>query len=278
MSISGSAPAPLLSASSQRRHGTGRHANHERWLERVLPFLAPLALLALWQLVTATGWVSRQVLVPPVQVFETFLELVKSGELAGHLRESLVRLGLGFALGGTLGLAFGVAMGVSKRVEDYAAPLFQAVRQVPSIALIPAFILVFGVEETFKIVLIVKACFFPVALAALNGVKDIPRQFLEVGAVYRLPRLSLLRLVVLPATLPPIVAGVRLSLGRSWIILVAAELMAADRGIGQMMEMGRQMFRLDVVMVGVFMTGVIGLGLDTSVRLAELRMTRWRRP
>lgn len=275
MTLSRSAPVPLLSATtSEPAPATAPHL--KLWGERVLPFLAPLALLGLWQLVTASGWVSRQVLVPPGQVLATFLELVENGELGGHLRESLVRLGLGFALGGTLGLAFGVAMGVSKRVEEYAAPLFQAVRQVPSIALIPAFILIFGVEETFKIILIVKACFFPVALAALNGVKDIPRQFLEVGAVYRLPRPSLLKLVILPATLPPIVAGVRLSLGRSWIILVAAELMAADRGIGQMMEMGRQMFRLDVVMVGVFMTGVIGLGLDTSVRLAERSMSRWR--
>jgi sulfonate transport system permease protein len=266
----------LIPASSAGETSPATGAHLRRWAERALPFLAPLALLGLWQLVTASELVSRQVLVPPGQVFATFLELAKSGELFGHLRESLVRLGLGFALGGTLGLAFGVAMGVSKRVEEYAAPLFQAVRQVPSIALIPAFILIFGVEETFKIILIVKACFFPVALAALNGVKDIPRQFLEVGAVYRLPRWSLLKLVILPATLPPIVAGVRISLGRSWIILVAAELMAADRGVGQMMEMGRQMFRLDVVMVGVFMTGLIGLGLDTSVRLAERSMSRWR--
>ena len=276
MTISRGAPVPLISASPASEPAPAAAPHLRRWGERVLPFLAPLALLGLWQLVTASGWVSRQVLVPPGQVLATFFELAKSGELGGHLRESLVRLGLGFALGGTLGLAFGVAMGVSKRVEEYAAPLFQAVRQIPSIALIPAFILIFGVEETFKIILIVKACFFPVALAALNGVKDVPRQFLEVGAVYRLPRLALLELVILPATLPPIVAGVRLSLGRSWIILVAAELMAADRGIGQMMEMGRQMFRLDVVMVGVFMTGLIGLGLDTSVRLAERSMSRWR--
>jgi sulfonate transport system permease protein len=277
VSLTGSAPAPLVSAPETRETPSIAPAVRP-WFERALPFFAPLALLALWQLATVSGFVSRQVLIPPAQVLATFIELSKSGELAGHLSESLVRLGLGFALGGTLGLGFGVAMGLSKRVEEYAAPIFQAVRQIPSIALIPAFILIFGVEETFKIVLIVKACFFPVALAALNGVKDIPRHFLEVGAVYRLPRWAMLKLVVLPAILPPIVAGVRISLGRSWIILVAAELMAADRGIGQMMEMGRQMFRLDVVMVGVFMTGVIGLGLDTSVRLAERSMSRWRQP
>lgn len=276
MTLSRSASVSLLSPASTEKPAAPRRELWLRLAQRALPFAAPVALLLIWQLATATKLVSRQVLVPPAQVVATFIELLRTGELGGHLGESLVRLGLGFALGGTLGLLFGVAMGVSKRVEEYAEPIFQAVRQVPSIALIPAFILIFGVEETFKIVLIVKACFFPVALAARNGVKDIPRQFLEVGAVYQLKRLDLLKLVILPATLPPVVAGVRISLGRSWIILVAAELMAADRGIGQMMEMGRQMFRLDVVMVGVFMTGLIGLGIDITVRLAERSMSRWR--
>jgi sulfonate transport system permease protein len=241
-----------------------------------LPWLLPLSLLALWQLVTSAQLVSSQVLVAPAQVVTAFLELARTGELGGHLRDSLMRLGIGFLAGAGSGLLFGILMGVSKRVEDFSAPLFQAVRQVPSIALIPAFILMFGVEETFKILLVSKACFFPVALAAFNGVKTIPRQYLEVAAVYQLPRLSLLRLLLLPATLPPIVAGVRISLGRAWIVLVAAELMAADHGIGQMMEMGRQMFRIDVVMVGVFVTGLIGLGLDGGVRLIERSLGKWR--
>jgi sulfonate transport system permease protein len=238
--------------------------------------LAPLLLLGVWQLVTSAELVSGQVLVPPAQVVAAFIELVRSGELGGHLRDSLLRLGIGFAAGASSGLLFGILMGVSKRVESYSAPLFQAARHVPSIALIPAFILIFGVEETFKILLVSKACFFPVALAAFNGVKTISRQYLEVAAVYQLPRLSLLRLLVLPATVPPIVAGVRISLGRAWIVLVAAELMAADHGIGQMMEMGRQMFRIDVVMVGVFVTGLIGLGLDGGVRLIERSLGKWR--
>ena len=244
------------------------------WL--ALPWLAPLLLLALWELVTRAQLVSAQVLVAPAQVVAAFVELARTGELAGHLRDSLMRLGIGLAAGASSGLLFGILMGVSKRVEDYSAPIFQAVRQVPSIALIPAFILIFGVEETFKILLVSKACFFPVALAAFNGVKTISRQYLEVAAVYQLPRLSLLRLLVLPATVPPIVAGVRISLGRAWIVLVAAELMAADHGIGQMMEMGRQMFRIDVVMVGVFVTGIIGLGLDGGVRLIERSLGKWR--
>ena len=249
-----------------------------RFSQHLLAVWAPAGLLLLWQLVAASGLVSPQVLVPPARVFATFLELLGSGELGAHLRGSLFRLAVGFVAGATLGLLFGIAMGLSKHVEQYLAPSFQAVRQVPSIALIPALILIFGVEETFKILLIVKACFFPVALATVNGIKDIPKPFLEVASVYRLPKLQLIRQLILPATLPPVIAGVRISLGRSWIVLVAAELMAADRGIGQMMEMGRQMFRIDVVMVGVFMTGVIGLGLDSSVRVVERRLGAWRQP
>jgi sulfonate transport system permease protein len=251
-------------------------AAHRRLSWLLLPWLAPLALLALWQLITRAELVSAQVLVAPARVVATFVELLRSGELGAHLRGSLLRLGIGFAAGAGSGLLFGILMGVSRRVEVYSAPIFQAVRQVPSIALIPAFILIFGVEETFKIVLVSKACFFPVALAAFNGVKTIPRQYVEVAAVYQLPWLSRVRLLVLPATVPPIVAGVRISLGRAWVVLVAAELMAADQGIGQMMEMGRQMFRMDVVMVGVLVTGLIGLGLDGGVRLLERSFGKWR--
>ena len=186
-----------------------------------------------------------------------------------------MRLATGFVLGGALGLVFGILMGVSTRFEQFSRPVFQAVRQIPSVALIPAFILVFGVDETFKIVLVSKASFFPIALAAFDGVRSIPKAYIDVAAVNRVSRLTLLTKLVIPATTPPLVAGIRISLGRSWMVLVAAELMAADSGVGQMMEMGRQMFRMDVVVAGVFLTGAIGLALDSLVRLAERRLSRW---
>jgi sulfonate transport system permease protein len=194
-----------------------------------------------------------------------------------HLHDSLWRLIAGFVAGSSAGLAFGVAMGLSRAVEQSFGPIFHALRQVPSVAFIPMLILLLGVEESFKVVIVAKAAFFPVALATMDAVHGIPRAHFEVARAYRLPLPLLLRRVVLPATVPPVVTGLRISLGRSWMVLVAAELLAADSGIGQMMEMGRQMFRLDIVLLGVVITGLIGFAMDRVFRAIEARLAAWQR-
>lgn len=252
------------------------YLNRQPLFERVVALLPLALLLVVWAAVSAADWYPRELLVPPLEVWAALRELLASGELQEHLRMSLGRLGFGMLVGCGSGLLFGVLMGLSKTVEVYTAPLFHVVRQVPSIALIPIFILIFGIGETFKILIVTKAAFFPVALAAYTAVQGISKHWLEVARVYRLPRVALFRRIVVPATVPPIVTGVRLALGRSWGTLVAAELLAAESGIGQMMEFGRQMFRLDVVMLGVVITGLIGFGLDRAIRLLERRLVRWR--
>ncbi|MCK2119910.1 ABC transporter permease [Pseudomonas aeruginosa] len=245
-------------------------------LNRLSWFASPLALLATWALVANAGWYPTQLLVPPQHVYQAFVELLGSGELLEHLRGSLSRLAISFVLGATGGLLFGTAMALSRTVEAYCAPLFHTLRQIPSIALIPMFILFFGVEETFKVLIVTKAAFFPVALAACEGVKGIPRSYFEVADVYRLPLPSLFRDVAFPAAAPPILTGLRISLSRSWMVLVAAELLAADTGLGQMIELSRQMLRIDIVMVGVVVTGLVGFTLDHGLRLLEKRLFRWK--
>jgi sulfonate transport system permease protein len=138
------------------------------------------------------------------------------------------------------------------------------------------FILVFGVEETFKILIVCKAVFFPVALATSEGIKAIPRSYFEVASVCRLPLPSLIMDVAFPAAAPTILTGLRIALSRAWMVLVAAELLAADSGLGQMIEMSRQMMRIDVVMVGVVVIGLVGFILDYSLRLFEIHLFRWK--
>lgn len=247
-----------------------------RTLDRLSWFASPLLLLLAWFVVARAGWFPPQLLVPPAEVWASFKDLLASGELREHVANSLSRLAIGFSIGALGGLLFGTAMALSTTVEAYCAPLFHTLRQVPSIALIPMFILFFGVEETFKVLIVTKAAFFPVALAASEGVKGIPRGYFEVASVYRLPLWSLLRDVAFPAAAPPIVTGLRISLSRAWMVLVAAELLAADSGLGQMIELSRQMLRIDIVMVGVVVTGAIGFVLDFAFRLLEKRLLRWR--
>jgi len=238
--------------------------------------LPVVALFAVWWLVADAGWYPQELLVPPQQVFAAVLELLDSGELQQHLQASLARLAFGMLVGCGSGILFGVLMALSRSVEIYTWPTFNVIRQVPSIALIPVLILIFGIGETFKILIVTKAAFFPVALAAFTAVQGLSKNYFEVARIYQLPRHVLFFRIILPSTLPPIVTGVRLALGRSWGTLVAAELLAAESGIGQMMELGRQMFRIDVVMVGVVITGLIGFGLDRVFRQVEKYFGRWQ--
>lgn len=244
-------------------------------LPHALSLLVPIALLGAWHVATRTPAEAR-VLVPPADVVGAFRELLASGELGLHLRKSLVRLALGFVIGAGAGLAFGVLMGVSRRFEALCGPAFHAIRQVPSIAFIPMMILVFGVEETFKVVVVLKASFFPVALGTADGIHGVSVGHREVARALGFRPLQVLRHILLPATVPAVVTALRIALARSWMVLVASELLAAESGLGQMMEMGRQMFRMDVVLVGVIITGVLGFALDRGMRALERVLAPWR--
>ncbi|MFT4048033.1 MAG: ABC transporter permease [Solimonas sp.] len=232
-------------------------------------WISPLLLLVAWTLAVRSGLFSEQILASPWQIVKTAAALIRSGELPHHLAVSLGRLLGGFALGTIAGVLFGAALARVRLVEPFFGPLFQVLRQLPSIALIPMFILLFGIGETFKVVLVLKATFFVVALATYDAVRQLPPAWLEVAGLYRLPaRVQLWRLL-LPGALPAILTGARIALGRSWMVLVGAELLASESGIGQMMEMARQLFQLDVVMVGVVVTGLVGFALDRGFRLIE---------
>jgi sulfonate transport system permease protein len=253
------------------------NARRAWWLQRGSALVGPVVLLAIWASFTRRPAPDgAQTLASPGQVLAAVRELSGNGQLLHHLRQSVTRLAAGFVTGAGLGLAFGLLMGLSPTTEELCGPLFHAIRQVPSVAFIPMMILLFGIEETFKIVVVAKASFYPVALAASDGVRNIPAGYLEVGRVYGLRRLALVRHVVFPAMLPGLVTGVRIALSRSWTVLVAAEIIASESGLGQMMEMGRQTMRQDVVLVGVFLTGVFGFLLDRSMRMAERRLAPWR--
>jgi sulfonate transport system permease protein len=239
--------------------------------------VSPLLLLFAWWWVTRAGIFSQQLLVSPGQVLQTAIDLAQDGELASHVSISLVRLFTGFSAGAVLGIGFGALMALSNTVERYTAPLFQVLRQLPTVALIPMFILIFGVGESFKIFIVMKATFFVVALATYDGIRNIPKGYFDVGRLYRLPVQTRFSAILFPAAVPALLTGIRIGLSRSWLVLVGAELLAAESGIGQMMEMSRQIFRMDVVMVGVILTGIIGFLLDRSLRTLEWWLMRWRR-
>ena len=255
-----------------------RRSLPERWLDtRWSAWTSPAVLLLLWSAATYFEWMPQQILVSPWRVVLTALELGRSGELWDHLGISLYRLFFGFGMGAVLGVVFGVLLGSSDALRVYVEPTFNVLRQMPTVALIPLFILLFGIGESFKILIVVKATFFVVALAVHDAVRNLPTRLVEVAQIYRFSRWQVIRQVVVPSIIPGTLTGIRIALSRSWMVLVGAELLAADTGLGQMMELGRQMFRLDIVMLGAVLTGTIGFALDRGFRLLERHLTRWRR-
>ncbi len=238
----------------------------------------PLAVLALWQLSALWGWVPEQVLPPPAAVFKVFGELLASGELWDHLRISMVRVLAGFGIGLSLGLVLGGAMGLSPTFRDYFFPLFKAFSQVPVIGWLPLLILVVGIDEGLKFLLIAKAALVPVAINTCQGIQNVPNRLVEVARVYRFTRWQMLRKVVFPAATAPIWNGVRYGLTHAWLALVVVELLASSEGIGFLIVYGRQLFQLDVVLAAVLAVGIVGFVIDKLLAVSEAWLLRWRKP
>lgn len=268
------APAPRAAAAPTTPQSPSR-AWAWRWLW-AWPF--PLAVLALWQLSAVWGWVPEQVLPPPAAVFKVFAELLASGELWDHLTISMVRVAGGFGIGLVLGLLLGGAMGLSPTFRDYVFPLFKAFSQVPVIGWLPLLILLVGIDEGLKFLLIAKAALVPVAINTCQGIENVPNRLVEVARVYGYTRWQMLRKVVFPAATAPIWNGVRYGLTHAWLALVVVELLASSEGIGFLIVYGRQLFQLDVVLAAVVAVGIVGFFIDKLLAVTEAWLLRWRKP
>lgn len=246
------------------------------WLGRILPPLSvQVAVLLGWHFLAVSGWFPPTVLIPPLTVLQTLRDLSDTGELWIHLGWSLRRVGVGFAVGGGIGFAIGGLLGVSKRFESWVGPTLDALKQVPIFAWAPLMILVFGIEESSKVAFIAVACFYPVLLATRQGVAGVQKRYLEVAEVFGLSRAQAFRRVALPSALPPIITGVRQSLGLAWLAVVGAELLGAESGIGYLMTWSRQLFQMDGVLGGVMLVGVVGIAINSALEFLERRFVHW---
>jgi len=244
------------------------------WL---LPWALPLALLALWALATHFAWIAPQVLPAPDAVVLTLKDALLSGELWANLQISLLRVLAGFAIGLVGGLALGVAMGLSPTVQDYVYPLFKAFAQVPVLGWLPLLMLLVGIDEALKIILISKAALVPIALNTFKGIRNVPTRYIEVARVLRFTRWQMLARIVFPAALAPIWNGIRYGLTHAWLALVVVELLASSEGLGFMIVYGRQLFQLDVVLAAVLVVGMVGYALDQVLAAIETRLLGWRK-
>ena len=245
--------------------------------QRLLPWLLPISLLALWWLASRNQWMSEQILPAPALVWSSALEL-GHGELWSHLAISLQRLFWGLLAGIAAGALLGGALGFSRRLERLVFPTFGALSQIPTLAWIPLFMVFFGIGEVLKLVVLIKAVVVPVTLHTLVGVRDAQPRLREAAAVLRLPPALLVRRLVLPAALPAFMAGVRLALATGWTSLLAVELLASSEGIGYLMVWARQLFMLDIVFVCILVIGLLGVCMDRGIGWLDRRLVHWPHP
>ncbi|MFC5775411.1 MULTISPECIES: ABC transporter permease [Ectobacillus] len=238
--------------------------------------ILPLLLILVWQLAGTFAGISNTVLPTPIDIVKSFQALLLSGELWIHLKISVTRALSGFLLGASLGLLLGTLTGLSRTTEQVADPSLQMLRTVPHLALAPLFILWFGLGELSKVLLIALGAFFPLYVNTLLGIRGVDKKLFEVTRILEFSRLKQVTKLILPASLPNILLGVRLSLGSAWLGLVVSELMGASEGIGYLIMDARQFTRTDVVFVGIIIFALGGKLADSFVRILESKLLKWR--
>ncbi|HXE37454.1 MAG TPA: aliphatic sulfonate ABC transporter permease SsuC [Azonexus sp.] len=241
----------------------------------LIPWLLPLAILVAWEIAARVGWLSSRILPEPFAVLKAGLALSASGELWQHVRVSSWRALTGFAVGGGLGLLLGLLTGSFRRVEIALDTTLQMIRNIPPLALIPLVILWFGIDETAKLFLISLGVFFSVYINTFHGIRAVDPALIEMGRSYGLKGWALYREVILPGALASILVGVRYALGFMWVILIVAETISAQSGIGYMTMNAREFLQTDVVLLGILLYAALGKLADVAARLLERRWLQW---
>ena len=239
-----------------------------------------LALLAIWWAVTETGLIQPLFLPSPMAVFTKFLAVLTTGyvdsTLAQHLLASLARVFAALVAASAIAIPIGFAIGASRIGRGILDPLLELLRPIPPLAYLPLVIIWFGIGETSKVLVIGLAMLAPIAIATAAGVRSVAPDRLDAARALGATRVQLLRYVVFPSALPDIFTGIRIALGAGWSTLVAAELVAATRGLGFMIQSAAQFLVTDIVIMGILVIAGVAFLLEGLVRLAERILVPWR--
>ncbi len=256
------------------RKPTGR-SGRSSLFARIAPWIVPVAILLGWEAASLAGWLSSRVLPEPLAVFKAFWTLLLSGEIATHVAVSARRALVGLAIGGGLGLGLGLLNGTFRRAETVLDSTLQMVRNIPPLALIPLVILWFGIDESAKLFLVALGVFFPIYLNTFHGIRSVDAGLIEMARSYGLSGWALHRHVILPGALPSILVGLRFSLGLMWVLLIVAETISSQAGIGYMTMNAREFLQTDVVLVGILLYALLGKVADLLAKTLERRWLRW---
>jgi len=257
-------------ASAPERNGK---SGAPRW---VLGLIVPVVAVVLWEAGARTGMVSDRLMPAPSDIAATLAGLAADGVLLGHMGSTTARVLVGFVIGATVGTLLGAATGVSPRFQTLFDPTLQALRNIPSIAWTPLFILWFGIFETSKILMIALGVFFPVYLTLSGAISSVDRRLVEVGRVYGLGTTALVGRILFPASLPTYLIGLRNGLGLGWMFVVAAEFLGASQGLGYLLVDGQQTGRAALIVASIVMFAVLGKLSDRLLAWGGGRLTGWQ--
>ena len=235
-----------------------------------------LCLLAIWELICQSGVVSSLFLPAPSAIINALLEMIADGEIGVSLAASLYRILAGFFVGSLIGLAVGLVTGTSALMDKIGTPIINAIYPIPKIALLPLFILWLGIGELSKVTIIALGVFFPVAMNTYSGVKNVDTLLLKVAASFNASWWMTMKSVVLPNALPMIFAGLRLAAGTSLLLLVAAEMIAAQVGIGALILHYGDLMITDKLMAGVIVLSLLGLVFNLILQFVERKAIPWK--
>ena len=235
-----------------------------------------IGLILAWEAASRLGLISPIALPAPSQVLGALADLVRTGMLWKNLSVSLMRLGTGWVLGSILGIAVGLAIGLFTIARAALMQLTSALFAVPKIALLPLFIVWFGIGESSKIATILFGTFFPAVIATYSGVDNVDRNLIRMGQSFGLSWGSIVRKIILPGALPAILSGLRISSAIAIVLLVAAEMIGAQYGIGAYILQAGSLFAIDQLIAGVTILAVLGLLISWVIARAERRFLDWR--
>lgn len=238
--------------------------------------IIPVLLITVWELLSRIGVFPSYQLPAPTTILNTIYEMGLDGTLWSHIGVTTYRVFAGFLIGTGIAVVLGSFIGFYQRAERLFDPLIQAFRSIPSLAWVPLFILWMGIGEPSKITMIAVGVFFPVYLNIVSGIHGVDRKLIEVGKMYGLSTFQLIRRIILPASLPSFLVGLRSGLGLGWMFVVAAELMGASQGLGFLLTFGQNMSQPDVILASIILFALIGKLTDWLLKLLEQRSLQWQ--
>ena len=235
-----------------------------------------LGLIVLWQIGDMLGAIPTLFLPAPVNIGIALYHLAISGELWNHLSASLARLAIGWIVGTVFGIGLGLAMGLSSLLRSPGMAVVSALFPIPKIALVPLFIIWFGIGEGSKIATLAFGVFFPTVIATAGGVDNVPRSLIRMAQGFGLGHTAIVRKIVLPAALPAILSGFRVTTSIAIVLLVAAEMIGAERGIGAFVLAAGNLYDTDNLLAGIVVLSLLGLAVSWLIGRAEKALLAWR--